>query len=266
MKWNEKINKRMPILFLGHGNPMNAIEENKYSIEWEKLGKELPKPDSILCISAHWLTKGVTAITAMEKPRTIHDFGGFPKALFDVQYPASGSPELAKYIKENIKSTNILLDEKEWGLDHGTWSILCKMYPNADIPVIQLSIDYSKNAQFHYNLGKELSFLRDKGVMIIGSGNIIHNLRLADLSETLEPYDWCKRFDLVSRDLILSNNHNSLINYENLGQDALLSIPTPDHYFPLLYILGLQDEKDKISFPIEGLSFRSGSMRSVLYQ
>jgi 4,5-DOPA dioxygenase extradiol len=266
MSWSEKENKDMPVIFIGHGNPMNAIEENEYSLAWKKLGEELPKPKAILCISAHWLTRGKTFITAMEKPKTIHDFGGFPQALFDVEYPALGSPELANYVKDNIKSIDIGLDKNEWGLDHGSWSILNKMYPNADIPVVQLSIDYSKPSLFHYQLGKELSFLRKKGVLIIGSGNIIHNLRLADLRESLAPYDWCEKFDLLSKDLILANDHDSLINYEKLGQEALLSIPTPDHYYPLLYILGLQEKDDKVSFPIEGLTFRSGSMRSVLYQ
>lgn len=259
-------NDKMPTMFMGHGNPMNAIEDTKYSHSWKKIGKELPKPKSILVISAHWLTRGYTAVTAMKNPKTIHDFGGFPKALFDVQYPAPGNPELANHIKNNIKSINIVTNDHQWGLDHGTWSILRHMYPNADIPVVQLSIDYDKPSEFHYNLGKELRFLRDEGVMIIGSGNIIHNLRLADISEKLEPYDWVERFDIVSRDLIAESNHEALINYEKLGNDALLSIPTPDHYYPLLYILGLQSESDHISFPIDGISFRAGSMRSVIYQ
>lgn len=266
MSWNEKIVKEMPALFIGHGSPMNAIEENVYSASWKRLGDELPRPEAILCISAHWLTRGATAVTAMAKPGTIHDFGGFPQELFEVQYPAPGSPELAKDIKNNIKSVDIIEDEGQWGLDHGAWSVLVKMYPNADIPVVQLSIDYNKPASFHYELGKELAFLRKKGVLIMGSGNIVHNLRYADLNRDFPAYDWCEKFDLLSKDLILASDHQALINYEKLGKDAMMSIPTPDHYYPLMYILALQEKDDEISFPVEGLTFRAGSMRSVLYE
>lgn len=265
MIWNKESNKEMPALFIGHGNPMNAIEENPFSLAWKRLAEELPRPDAILCISAHWLTQGQTAVTAMSNPKTIHDFGGFPQELFDAQYPAPGSPELAKYIKDNIKTTDIVLDENQWGLDHGSWSVLNQMYPDADIPVIQLSIDYSKPAAYHYELGKQLTFLRKKGVLILGSGNIVHNLRVADFRD-LPPYDWCEKFDLLSKELIEAGDHDSLINYEKLGKEAMMSIPTPDHYFPLMYILAVQEKDDKVSFPVEGLTFRSGSMRSVLYE
>lgn len=265
MSWNKDIEKEMPSLFIGHGNPMNAIEENQFSLAWRDLGNTLEKPKAILCISAHWLTRGKTFVTAMKYPKTIHDFGGFPQSLFDVQYPAAGSHDLAEFIRDNVKNTEIFLDEEHWGLDHGTWSVLNQMYPNADIPVIQLSIDYDKPASFHYQLGKELAFLRKKGILIIGSGNIVHNLRVADFRD-LPAYEWCESFDLTVRDLILQSNHQALVEYEKLGKEAMLSIPTPDHYYPLMYTLGTQEKDDKISFPIEGLTFRSGSMRSVIYQ
>jgi 4,5-DOPA dioxygenase extradiol len=265
MSWNNELNKEMPVLFIGHGNPMNAIDETPFSLAWKQLAEELPRPQAILCISAHWLTRGKTSITTMSKPRTIHDFGGFPQELFEVQYPAPGCPELAQLVREQVRTVDIEADDNEWGLDHGAWSVLINMYPEADIPIVQLSIDYHKTAAFHYELGKELAFLRKKGVLILGSGNIVHNLRVADFRD-MPAYDWCERFDLKSRDLILENNHEALINYETLGKDALMAIPTPDHYYPLMYILALQEKADKVSFPVTGLTFRSGSMRSVLYE
>jgi 4,5-DOPA dioxygenase extradiol len=265
MSWNEQSNKEMPVLFIGHGNPMNAIEENPFSLAWRELGKSLPRPDAILCISAHWLTRGKTLLTAMEKPKTIHDFGNFPQELFEVQYPAPGCPELASYIRENIKTVDIGLDHTEWGLDHGAWSVLIQMYPEADIPVVQLSIDYHQPAYYHYQLGQQLAFLRKKGVLILASGNIVHNLRVADFRD-LPAYDWCEAFDIKVRDLITEGNYEALINYEQLGKEALLSIPTPDHYYPLMYVLPLRENDDKLTFPVVGLTFRSGSMRSVLFK
>lgn len=249
----------MPALFIGHGSPMNAIEESKYSLAWKELANSIEEPDVILCISAHWMTQG-TQVTAMENPKTIHDFGGFPKALFDVQYPAKGSPSLAKLIKDKV--SNITLDEKDWGLDHGSWSIIRQMYPNADVPVLQLSLDYNKSAQEHYDLGKELSFLRSKKVLIIASGNIVHNLRTISWNSS-EGYNWANRFDNLVKEKILNKEHDPLIDYKSLDKDALLSIPTPEHYYPLLYILALQSESDSVSIPIEGSELGSISMTSV---
>jgi len=237
----------MPVLFIGHGSPMNGIEDNEFSRNWTKLGREIPTPTAVLCISAHWLTRG-TFVTAMEKPKTIHDFGGFPQALFDVQYPAPGKPELAKETSELITQTTVALDH-EWGLDHGTWTVVRRMYPDANIPVLQLSIDYHKPASFHYALGKELAELRKKGVLIIGSGNMVHNLRMVawnkmDVAEY--GYDWALEMNDVFKKNILAGNHQPLIEYEKLGAAALKAIPTPDHYFPLLYTLGLQTNNDEL--------------------
>ncbi|MFM7023087.1 MAG: 4,5-DOPA dioxygenase extradiol [Flavobacteriales bacterium] len=241
---------KMPVLFVGHGSPMNAIESNEFSLQWQKLAKEIPQPVAVLCISAHWLTRG-TFITAMDKPETIHDFGGFPKELFDVQYPAPGNPQLAKDTQTLVKSTAVGLDH-EWGLDHGTWSIVKQMYPEANIPVLQLSIDYYKNPQFHYDLAKELAALREKGVLIIGSGNMVHNLGMVDFKRLNEPqgfgFDWALELNEIFKNNISQRSHAALINYQNLSKAATLAIPTPDHYYPLLYTLGLQDEKETTSF------------------
>ncbi|UKN01092.1 4,5-DOPA dioxygenase extradiol [Paracrocinitomix mangrovi] len=256
--------KKMPVMFVGHGNPMNAVEDNSFTQGWAASVKDMPTPKAILCISAHWLTKG-TKVTAMEMPKTIHDFYGFPQKLFDVEYNAPGAPKYATETKKIITSTTVDLDH-EWGLDHGTWSVLVKMYPKADIPVFQLSLDYSKGEQFHYDLAKELSALRKKGVLIIGSGNIVHNLRMASFAENPTPYDWALEFDQKSKELIEKKDHASLIKYKDLGKSALLSIPTPDHYWPLLYTLALQDKEDKLSFFNEEMAFASGSMRSVIIQ
>jgi len=236
-------------LFIGHGSPMNGIEDNVFSRTWAKFGTEIPRPKAVLVVSAHWLTKG-THITAMEAPKTIHDFGGFPQALFDVQYPAMGSPELAKATCKLVTSTAVGLDH-DWGLDHGTWTVVRHMYPKADIPVLQLSIDYSKSPQYHYNLAKELASLRKKGVLIIGSGNMVHNLRMVAWDKLDEPefgYDWALEINQVFKDKIASGDVKSLIEYEKLGSAAKLAIPTPDHYYPLLYTLGLQDQTDSVSF------------------
>ena len=240
---------KMPVLFIGHGSPMNGIEDNAFSKTWAKLGAEIPKPKAVLVVSAHWLTKG-THITAMEAPKTIHDFGGFPQALFDVQYPAPGSPELALETSKLIASTSVGLDH-DWGLDHGTWTVVRHMYPNADIPVLQLSIDYSKPPLYHYDLAKELAALRKKGVLIIGSGNMVHNLRMVAWDKLDEPefgYDWAQEINQIFKEKIVAGDVQSLIHYERLGSAAQLAIPTPDHYYPLLYTLGLQDKTDTIDF------------------
>ena len=240
---------KMPVLFIGHGSPMNGIEDNAFSKTWAKLGAEIPKPKAVLVVSAHWLTKG-THITAMEAPKTIHDFGGFPQALFDVQYPAPGSPELALETSKLIASTSVGLDH-DWGLDHGTWTVVRHMYPNADIPVLQLSIDYSKPPLYHYDLAKELAALRKKGVLIIGSGNMVHNLRMVAWDKLNEPefgYDWAQEINQIFKEKIVAGDVQSLIHYERLGSAAQLAIPTPDHYYPLLYTLGLQDKTDTIDF------------------
>lgn len=252
--------EKLPVLFIGHGNPMNAIEDNDFTRVWKNIGNTII-PRAILCISAHWLTRG-TYVTAMEKPKTIHDFYGFPKELMEYEYRAPGSPSDAKKLIEKVNHTQVGEDH-DWGLDHGTWSILAKMYPDADIPVFQMSIDIKKPMEYHYELAKELKYLREKGVLIIGSGNIVHNLRMAKFTKNPDPYDWAVEFDEISKKLIESGDHKSLIEYEKLGQAARLSIPTTDHYIPLIYSLGLQDPKEDVSFPVEGMAFGSGSMRSV---
>lgn len=240
--------EQMPVLFLGHGSPMNAIEENEFVTGFRNIGKGIPKPTAILCVSAHWETRG-TFVTAMENPPTIHDFGGFPKALFDVQYPAPGSPELAKETKSIIKRTEVVLDEK-WGLDHGAWSVIKHLYPNADIPVIQMSLDYYQAPQFHYDLAKELSSLRKKGVLIIGSGNMVHNLRMVawdKLNTDNYGYDWALEASEKMKKFILSGDHQQLINFQSQGKAFDLAIPTPEHYLPLLYSLALKGENEKVS-------------------
>ena len=252
----------MPVLFVGHGNPMNAIEKNDYHNKWAELGKTLPRPKAILCVSAHWLTKG-TQVTAMEKPKTIHDFGGFPQELFDVQYPVNGSPEFAKETQMLITKTKVQSDF-EWGLDHGTWSVLLPMFPNADIPVFQLSIDYSQPPQYHYDLSKELTALRKKGVMIIGSGNIVHNLGMFDWGG--KAYDWAIEFDEKIKKLIDERDHSAIINYDKLGRIAQLAVPTNDHYLPLLYSLALQEKNETISYFNEKCEMGSMSMRSLIIQ
>lgn len=235
---------KMPVLFLGHGSPMNAIEDNEFVREFKKLGKELQTPKAILCISAHWETSG-TYVTAMQNPKTIHDFGGFPQALFDVEYPAPGNPELAKDIKDMIDSP-IHLDDK-WGLDHGSWSVIKHLYPEANIPVLQLSLDYNKPPQYHYELAQELQQLRNKGVLIVGSGNIVHNLRMVAWDKLSKPYgyDWAIDVNEKISNFILEGDIKSLINYNKLGKAFDLAIPTPEHYLPLLYTLGLKDKKDE---------------------
>lgn len=236
---------KMPLLFLGHGSPMNAIEENEFVAGFRKVAKEIPRPNAILCISAHWETKG-TFVTAMDLPRTIHDFGGFPKELFEVQYPAPGSPALAAETKENIHKTTIGLDY-EWGLDHGAWSVIKHLYPNADIPVIQMSLDYTQPAQYHYDLAKELASLRHKGILIIGSGNMVHNLGMLDwnnLNNIGYGFDWAMEAREKMNHFILDGDHAALIDYQSMGRAFRLAVPTPEHYLPLLYTLALQDNHE----------------------
>ncbi len=238
----------MPVLFIGHGSPMNGIEDNEFSQRWRAMAKEIPTPSAVLVVSAHWLSKG-TQITAMDNPKTIHDFGGFPKALFDVQYNAPGNPIVAKETAALLTSTHVALDH-DWGLDHGTWTVVRHMYPDATIPVLQLSIDYTKGPQYHYDLAKELYSLRKKGVLIIGSGNMVHNLGMMAWDKMNEPnygFDWTLKINDTFKSLITTGDFKPLINYESLGKEARLAIPTPEHYWPLLYTLGLKGNKDSIS-------------------
>jgi len=251
----------MPVLFVGHGSPMNAIEQNEFTDKWQILSLAIPKPAAVLCISAHWETKG-TFVTAMDKPQTIHDFGGFPQALFDVQYPAPGSPELAMETKDIVAKTEVGLDEK-WGLDHGTWSVIKRFYPEADVPVIQMSLDYCRDTQYHYDLAKELAALRNKGVLIIGSGNMVHNLRILEWDKPDKGSDWAIEANAIFKKLILDNDHQQLINYHKLGRAVELAIPTPEHYLPLLYALALKAEKEEISFFNDKPVMGSLSMTSV---
>jgi 4,5-DOPA dioxygenase extradiol len=256
--------EQMPVLFVGHGSPMNAIGDNEFVQGWEEAVKSIPKPTAILCVSAHWETSG-TLVTAMEKPLTIHDFGGFPQELYEVQYPAPGNPELAKEVKSIVSKTEVGLDKK-WGLDHGCWSVMRRMYPAADIPVIQLSLDYSKPAQYHYDLAVELLLLRKKGILIIGSGNIVHNLQLVDWNNIDTPgvgFDWAIEANEKMKKLILSNDHKALIDYRSQGRAFDLAIPTPEHYLPLLYILALKQQGEKVSFFNDKAVAGSLSMTSV---
>lgn len=256
--------ERMPLLFLGHGSPMNAIEENQFVSGFRDVAKTLPKPTAILCISAHWFTNGIK-VTAMENPPTIHDFGGFPRELFQVQYPAKGSPTLAKETKEILAPTPVELDEK-WGLDHGAWSVIKHLYPNADVPVMQMSIDYTKPPQYHYDLAKRLNSLRKKGILIIGSGNIIHNLRLVDFQNFDKDnygYDWAIEARETVNKYLQNGDYQPLINYSTLSKAVQLAVPTPDHYLPLIYTLGLQEREEKITLFNDKLVAGSLSMTSV---
>jgi len=236
----------MPVLFVGHGSPMNAIEDNEFTRGWHTVSSSLPRPSAILCISAHWETKG-TLVTAMEMPPTIHDFGGFPQALFDVEYPAPGSPELAEETRKMLVSTNVNLVHN-WGLDHGAWSVVKRFYPNADIPVIQLSLDYYREAGYHYDLARDLQALRNKGVLIMGSGNMVHNLRMLDWNRENSGYDWALEANELFKNLIRQNDHKKLADYKNLGTAVQMAVPTPEHFLPLLYALALKTEKDEVTF------------------
>lgn len=257
--------ERMPVLFLGHGNPMNAIEENEYVQGFRTIAKTLPKVKAVICVSAHWYTRG-TMVTAMPMPKTIYDFGGFPDALYQVKYPAPGDPELAKQTKDLIKKTTVGLDQ-DWGLDHGAWTVLKHIFPKADVPVIQLSIDYTKPAQYHFELAKELMSLRDKGILIVGSGNIVHNLYQVDFNRMNDNYgyDWAIEAREKVNSLLIKNDLQSIVNYDKLGKALQLAAPTPDHFLPLIYMLGLKTEKDKTEFYNDKLLAGSLSMTSVKF-
>jgi 4,5-DOPA dioxygenase extradiol len=253
--------EKMPVLFVGHGSPMNALEDNEFSRNWRTLGTSLPKPKAILCVSAHWLTRG-THVTAMEKPRTIHDFGGFPRELFEAQYPAPGSPEVARETAALFSDIQVGLDT-EWGLDHGCWSVLRQMFPQADIPVLQLSIDYHQPPAYHYALAKHLSALRRKGILIVGSGNMVHNLGMIAWNMPDKGFDWAEEMNTLFKEHISDGNHQPLLDYQQFGRAAQLAIPTPDHYYPLLYTLGLQEKNEKISFFNDKAMMGSLTMTSV---
>lgn len=256
---------RMPAIFFGHGNPLNALRRNYYTERWATIGNSLPRPRAILCISAHWYLPG-TAVTAMPAPRTIRDFGGFPAELYQVQYPAPGSPELATRVRDLLAPVAVALDHKNWGLDHGTWSVLCHVFPNADIPVVQLSIDETQPPEFHYELAQQLAPLRDEGILVIGSGNIVHNLHTYAWGQhEVEPFDWAVRFERQARSFIIDGNDAQLAGYDSLGRDALLSVPTPEHYLPLIYLLGIRQPGEKVTFPVEGFDGGSISMLAVQF-
>ena len=252
----------MPAIFFGHGNPMNAVTSNTWTEGWRRIGEQVTRPKAILSISAHWYAPG-TGVTVSTAPRTIHDFGGFPAELYRVRYPAPGDPVLASRVQGLLAPLDVALDDS-WGLDHGTWSVLKHAWPAADVPVVQLSIDESRPAAFHFDVGRRLAPLRDEGVLIIGSGNLVHNLHAyAWGRHARDPYDWAVRFESAARAFMLAGDFEPLVNYEALGKDALLSIPTPDHYLPLLYVLGCRQQGDGIGFPVEGVDGGSISMLSV---
>jgi 4,5-DOPA dioxygenase extradiol len=253
---------RLPAVFFGHGNPMNALDDNEYTRAWSALAASMPRPRAILAISAHWYVPG-THVTAMESPRTIHDFGGFPRELYDVTYPAPGDPALAARVRELLAPAEVLADHR-WGLDHGTWSVLVHAYPNADVPVVQLAIDETQPPAYHHDLGRRLAPLRDEGVLIAGSGNIVHNLHAyAWGRHTVQQFDWAVRFEQRARALMDTGKHEPLIDYEATGEDARLSVPTPEHYLPLLYVLGAQQPNDNVTYPVDGGDGGSISMLSV---
>lgn len=250
---------KMPVLFIGHGNPMNALEDNEFSRAWIAAGQALPKPTAVLCVSAHWETTG-TQVTAMMQPRTIHDFGGFPRELFEYQYSAPGSPDLARLVQTLVKQTAVRSDLK-WGLDHGAWSVLCRLFPQADVPIIQLSLDRTQTPANHYALGKELRALRNKGVLIVGSGNIVHNLGRATWQD--DAFDWAIEFDDVVQRAIVAGDHDAIIRYSELGQSARLAVPTNEHYVPLLYALAARDKNEAVRFFADRVTLGSISMRSL---
>jgi len=252
----------MPMLFIGHGSPMNAIEDNEISRKWAAIGQQLPKPQAILCISAHWLTSG-TFVTSMEKPRTIHDFGGFPAELYQQQYPAPGSPELAESIIR-LQHENLIKEDHDWGFDHGSWSVLKNMFPLADIPLLQLSIDYSKPPEFHFGLAQQLNILRERGVLIVGSGNIVHNLRQLRNSDDIQ--DWALEFDTKIANCIESGDDQSVVNFLKMGSVANMAHPTYDHFLPLIYTLGMKSKSDQHEFFNVGFQMSSISMRSVVWK
>jgi len=254
--------ERMPVVFFGHGNPLNALNDNTYTRGWREIGQSTPRPRAILAVSAHWYLPG-THVTAMDTPRTIHDFGGFPPELYRMQYPAPGSPALAERVRALLAPTPAGLDFS-WGLDHGTWSVLVHAFPHADIPVVQLSLDETLDARAHYRLAQRLAPLRDEGVLVVGSGNLIHNLHaFAWGRHSVAPFDWAVRFEACAREAMLLGNDEPLVDYESLGEDALLCAPTPEHYLPLLYVLAMRAPNDPIAFPVEGVDGGSISMLSV---
>jgi len=249
----------LPAIFFGHGNPMNAVMDNIYTRAWQRIGEQIPRPKAILSISAHWFVPG-SAVTISTAPRTIHDFGGFPPELYQVQYPAPGDPDLARRVQRLLAPLPVALDNS-WGIDHGTWSVLRHVYPEAEIPVVQLSIDESRPASFHFELGRKLAPLRDEGVLIAGSGNLVHNLHAYAWGRHMpDPYDWAVRFEQEAKQMMLAAEYKPLIDYEKLGRDAMLSIPTPDHYLPLLYVVATRQPGEAITFPVEGVDGGSISM------
>ena len=252
----------MPALFLGHGNPMNALQTNDYTRGWAALGAKVARPRAVLAISAHWYIRG-TSVTAMSSPQTIHDFGGFPPELYQVTYPAPGDPALAGRVQVLLAPISAVSD-RQWGLDHGTWSVLRHVFPRADVPVVQLSIDKTQPAEFHYEIGKRLAPLRDERILIVGSGNLVHNLHAYAWGQhAVKPYDWAVRFEDQARELLLAADDGPLIAYDTLGRDAMLSVPTPDHYLPLLYVMALRRDGEQVSFPVEGVDGGSVSMLAV---
>jgi 4,5-DOPA dioxygenase extradiol len=251
----------MPAVFFGHGSPMNALQRNRYTMAWQEFGARTPRPRSILCVSAHWYTRG-TAVTMMAGPKTIHDFGGFPQALYEVEYPAPGDPKLAARVIELLDGTSVAADVSGWGLDHGTWSVLKHVYPRADVPVVQLSIDGTQPPAYHYALAKLLAPLRDEGVLVVGSGNVVHNLRVMRTPDA-EPYPWAVRFNESVRSRLVAREHAALANLPALGEDAAMSIPTPEHYLPLLYVIALQRDDDRLQFMVDGIELGSISMMSM---
>ncbi len=256
------MSKITPAIFLGHGNPMNALMHNSYTEGWNRIGAQTDRPKAILSVSAHWFVPE-TGVTISTSPRTIHDFGGFPRELYQVQYPAPGDPDLARRVQAMLTPLPVKLDDS-WGLDHGTWSVLRHAYPQADVPVVQLSIDETQPALFHFELGKKLAPLRDEGVLILGSGNLVHNLHAYAWGRHLpEPYDWAVRFETLAKEIMLAGEQKPLVEYEKLGRDAMLAIPTPDHYLPLLYVLATRQQEDVITFPVEGIDGGSISMLAV---
>lgn len=252
----------MPVIFFGHGNPMNAVEHNGYTEAWAEIGRAIPRPKAIVCISAHWYLPA-TLVTGVERPRTIHDFGGFPRELYHVKYPAPGDVALARRVQQLLAPLEVPLDE-QWGFDHGTWSVLCHVYPDAGIPVIQLSIDETRPPRFHFDLGRRLAPLREEGVLVMGSGNLVHNLHAyAWGRHPVEPFDWAVRFEQAARELISNGDYQPLADYEAMGRDAILSAPTPDHYLPLLYVLGAAQAGESVSYPVEGVDGGAVSMLTV---
>lgn len=261
---------RMPSVFFGHGSPMNALERNRYTEAWRQLGETLPRPKAILAVSAHWIARDL-AVTAMERPRTLHDFGGFPRELYAVEYPAPGDPQLAERVRTLLAPDEVLPDRMSWGLDHGTWSVLMHVFPKADVPIVQLSLDAGKPPAFHYALAKRLAPLRDEGVWIVGSGNVVHNLYTIQWAGDAPPYDWAVRFNDKVRERITARDHAALLDYaardprfDPVGEDARRSVPTPDHYLPLLYVLAQQRDDDRIALPVDGIEYGSVGMLAVV--